>query len=103
MKKLNVLSLALVLSLFTTVGFAANTMTENNNAVVVEQEVSKTPVEVADLPASVTEALQAKVDEGWEISEAALIADAEKTLYVVKVIKGEESETVKITPEGEIK
>lgn len=103
MKKLNVLSLALVLGLFTTVGFAANTVIENSNAVVVEQEVSKTPVDVAELPAAVTEALQAKMDEGWAVSEAALIADAEKTLYVVKLIKGEESETVKITPEGEIK
>lgn len=103
MKKLNVLSLALVLGLFTTVGFAANTLVENNNAVVVEQEVSKTPVEVADLPEAVTEALQAKVDEGWVISEAALIADEEKTLYVVKLTKGEETKTKKITPEGEIK
>jgi hypothetical protein len=103
MKKLNVLSLALVLSLFTTVGFAANTIVENSNAVVVEQEVSKTPVEVADLPEAVTEALQAKVDEGWVISEAALITDEEQTLYVVTLTKGEETKTKKITPEGEIK
>ncbi len=103
MKNLKVLSLALVLGLFTTVGFAANTVIENNNAVVVEQEVSKTPVEVADLPAAVTEALQAKVDEGWVISEAALITDAEQSLYVVKLTKGEETKTKKITPEGEIK
>ncbi|GAO29228.1 hypothetical protein [Geofilum rubicundum] len=103
MKKLNVLSLALALGLFTTVGFAANTVVENTNAVVVEQEVSKTPVEVADLPEAVTEALQAKVDEGWVISEAALITDEEKTLYVVKLTKGEETKTKKITPEGEIK
>ena len=103
MKKLNVLVLAMFLGLFTTVGYAATNVMGNNNAVIVEQEVSKTPVEIADLPAEVTEALQTKVDEGWEINEAALIADNEKTLYVIQLIKGEESKTIKVTPEGEIK
>jgi len=102
MKKLNVLSAAFLLGMFSTVGFAASTQIESNNIIVVEQEVSKTTVEVTDLPEAVTEAIQTQLNQGWEINEAALIADKEKTLYIIKLSKEDETSTLKITPEGEI-
>lgn len=70
-------------------------------AITAEQEVSKTSVEATDLPEPVKNALAATEFEGWAIAEAALIQDAEKSLYVIKLTKDEETKTVKFTPEGE--
>ena len=103
MKKLRMLLFAIALGMFTTAAYATVTEAGSNNAVSIEQEVTKTPVEVADLPEAVSEALKGEDVAGWEIAEAALISDAENSLYSVKLVKGEETKIVKITAEGEIK
>ncbi|HHU56934.1 MAG TPA: hypothetical protein GXZ39_01415 [Bacteroidales bacterium] len=101
MKKRNVLMLTLALAAGS-VSLMANTAKMNEEVVITaEQEVSKTTVEATDLPDAVKNALAATEFEGWAIAEAALIQDAQKSLYVIKLTKDEETQTVKFTPEGE--
>lgn len=101
MKKRNVLMLTLALAAGS-VSLMANTAKMNEEVVITaEQEVSKTTVEATDLPDAVKNALAATEFESWAIAEAALIQDAQKSLYVIKLTKDEETQTVKFTPEGE--
>lgn len=103
MKTLRFLMFIAAVGLFSTVGYANQAVVENNNYIVADQEVTKTPVEVADLPEAVAEALKSADFEGWEVVEASFISSDTGEFYAVKLKKGDEEKKVKFTPQGEVK
>jgi hypothetical protein len=102
MKRNKILSVAMVIGMLTVASFSYAFKTSAPDEVVIEQEVSKTAVEIESLPDTVKETLKGDAFEGYEVGEAALIVEAEKTYYQIKLTKGDETKVVRINPDGEI-
>jgi len=67
-----------------------------------EQEGDKTPIAVADLPASITKQLQGTDYTGWTASKAWTKEKDGKTWYAVEVTKGSETKTLKFDADGNL-
>lgn len=101
MKKMLFISLAFVFGIFVMTSSATASVVDSPELAIVDQEASKTPVEIENLPAPVKEALQGTDYEGWVVTEAALISKDGEAYYAVKLVKGNESKKLKFTADGE--
>ena len=72
--------------------------------IIVQQDsVTKTPVELKDLPEPVKATLQTEPVKQWTPTAAFLVTKADKsTFYQIDVKKGEETSSLKIDKDGKI-
>lgn len=72
-----------------------------NESLEILQDETKTEVDVAELPETVTTALATDDNKDWTISKAFLVKKEEKEYYAIDLTKDTESKTVNVSKEGE--
>lgn len=105
MKKVTTLIAAALFVVGSAFAVEAHEMSTLNPDQIVEQDPKKKDkeeVKVADLPYSVTSALNSDEYRGWIAEKAWKKKSDDGTTYYVKVKKGDETKKLKITEDGNV-